>query len=119
MHTRRGGIPMNDQTPTIEPPAGDDETTTPRRQLHRSSTDRVLAGVAGGLGRHLGVDPIIFRIGFVLSLFFGGLGALAYALLALFVPTDGEPDLPQRIGRPLRRSGIWRAIGIAVIVLLA
>ena len=110
---------MNDQTPTIEPPAEGDPTTPPRRRLRRSSTDRVLAGVAGGLGRHLGVDPIIFRIGFVLSLFFGGLGALAYVLLALFVPTDGEPDLAQRLGRPLRRSGLWRALGIALVVLLA
>jgi phage shock protein PspC (stress-responsive transcriptional regulator) len=109
---------MNDETARIDPPAGDDEPV-PRRRLRRSSEDRVLAGVAGGLGRHLGVDPIIFRIGFVLSLFFGGLGALAYVLLALFVPTDGAPDLAQRIGRPLRRSGVWRAIGIALVVLLA
>jgi phage shock protein PspC (stress-responsive transcriptional regulator) len=109
---------MNDQTPTIEPPAGDDQPA-PRRRLRRSASDRVLAGVAGGLGRHLGVDPIIFRIGFVLSLFFGGLGAIAYVLLALFVPTDGEPDFAQRIGRPLQRAGVWRAISIAVIVVLA
>jgi phage shock protein PspC (stress-responsive transcriptional regulator) len=109
---------MKDDTARIEPPAGDDETAPPRR-LRRSSTDRVLAGVAGGLGRHLGVDPIIFRIGFVLSLFFGGLGALAYLLLALFVPTDGEPDRVQRLGRRLQRSGAWRAIGIALIALVA
>jgi phage shock protein PspC (stress-responsive transcriptional regulator) len=99
---------MNDETPTTEQP----------RRLRRSTGDRVILGVSGGLGKHFGIDPIIFRIGFVISLFFGGIGALAYALLALFVPTDGEPDWAQRFGRRLHRSGFWRAIGILVLALL-
>jgi phage shock protein PspC (stress-responsive transcriptional regulator) len=105
---------MNDETPTIERPDEDE----PRR-LRRSSSDRVVLGVAGGLGRHLGVDPLIFRIGFALSLFFGGLGALAYALFALFVPTDGDPDRVQRAGRRLRRMGFWRALGLVALAVLA
>jgi phage shock protein PspC (stress-responsive transcriptional regulator) len=103
--------------------AGEDETRTaptqpmparPRR-LMRSSKDRVLAGVAGGLGRYFGVDPVIFRIGFALSLFFGGLGGLAYLLLAVFVPTDGDPDRAQRVGGRLRGLGFWRSVGMIVI----
>jgi phage shock protein PspC (stress-responsive transcriptional regulator) len=114
---------MND-TPNINPPqAGDSEATEERapgsRKLLRSSSDRVLGGVAGGLGRHFGVDPVIFRIGFVISVFFGGVGAIAYLLFALFVPTDGEPDRPQRIGERLRATGIWRALGIAVVAVIA
>jgi phage shock protein PspC (stress-responsive transcriptional regulator) len=88
------------------------------RRLMRSSKDRVLAGVAGGLGRYFGVDPVIFRIGFALSLFFGGLGGLAYLLLAVFVPTDGDPDSAQRVGRRLRRLGFWRSAGLVVIAVL-
>src|SRR3954471_19116449 len=99
------------------------EETTPTqpqpRRLQRTSGDRVLLGVAGGLGRYFGVDPLLFRIGFVISLFFGGLGALAYVLLAIFVPTDGEPDRAQRSGGRLQRMGFWRALGIAVVALLA
>jgi phage shock protein PspC (stress-responsive transcriptional regulator) len=120
---------MNDDTSSIEHPGGDEESTSggsapeavapqPRR-LRRSSSDRVLVGVAGGLGRYFGVDAVIFRIGFVLSLFFGGLGALAYLLLALFVPTDGDPDRAQRLGARLHRMGFWRGLGIAAVAALA
>jgi phage shock protein PspC (stress-responsive transcriptional regulator) len=108
---------MDDDTSTIEQPEGND-TSRPRRLL-RSSSDRVLAGVAGGLGRHFGVDPVIFRIGFALSIFFGGLGALAYLVLAVVVPTDGDPDRAQRIGERLRSMGFWRALGMLVVAALA
>jgi phage shock protein PspC (stress-responsive transcriptional regulator) len=105
---------VTDDTPTHEQPEG------PRpRRLMRSSTDRVLVGVAGGLGRYFGIDPVIFRIGFVISVFFGGLGALVYVLLAVFVPTDGDPDRAQRFGTRLRRMGFWRAAGMVAVVLLA
>jgi phage shock protein PspC (stress-responsive transcriptional regulator) len=118
---------MNDDTPTIPQPDEDDRKppeeqksgggAQPRRLL-RSSSDRVLVGVAGGLGRYFGVDPVIFRIGFGLSVFFGGLGALAYLLLAVFVPTDGDPDRAQRFGRRLQGLGFWRGLGMAAIAVL-
>jgi phage shock protein PspC (stress-responsive transcriptional regulator) len=113
---------VND-TPHIDQPDENDETAgapsdatpTRSRRMRRSSKDRVLAGVAGGLGNYFGIDPLIFRIGFVLSVFFGGFGLLAYLLLAVFVPTDGEPDGPQRVGRRLRRAGFWRGLGLVAI----
>src|SRR3954471_5961809 len=107
---------MTDDTPTIEHPEG--SGTAPPRRLRRSSSDRVLVGVAGGLGRYFGVDPVIFRIGFGLSVFFGGLGALAYLLLAVFVPTDGDPDRAQRFGVRLKGLGFWRGLGLATIAVL-
>ena len=116
---------MNDDTPIIEPPQGNQagseqgepQGSEPRRLL-RSSNDRVLAGVAGGLGRYFGIDPVVFRIGFALSLFLGGLGALAYLLLAVFVPTDGDPDRTQRLGGRLQAMGFWRGLGLVAIALL-
>jgi phage shock protein PspC (stress-responsive transcriptional regulator) len=107
---------VTDDTPTTEQPATEER---PPRRLQRSSSDRVLAGVAGGLGRYFRIDPVIFRIGFGISIFFGGIGALAYLLLALLVPTDGEPDLAQRIGGRLQSRGLWRGLAAIVIVLLA
>ena len=104
--------PAPDEAPTSEQP--DEGRDRPRRLL-RSSSDRVIAGVAGGLGDYFGVDPIIFRIGFVLSILFGGLGALAYLLLAVFVPTDGDPDAAQRLGGRLQGTGFWRAVGLVII----
>jgi phage shock protein PspC (stress-responsive transcriptional regulator) len=120
---------MNDDTPTIESPEPPDreEPTAPTevqrpesgpQRLTRSTSNRVIAGVAGGLGNYFAVDPVMFRIGFVVSVFFGGLGAIAYGLLWLFVPTDGEPDRGERAGGRLRRAGFWRGLGIAVLALL-
>lgn len=117
---------MNDDTPTIEPPAEDEKQTSEApasqapgtRRLLRSTNDRVLGGVAGGLGQYFGVDPVIFRIGFALSIFLGGLGILTYLLLAIFVPNDGDPDRAALGGR-LREMGFWRGLGVVALVLIA
>lgn len=61
-------------------------------RMRRSRTDRKVAGVAGGLGRHLDVDPTILRVAFVVLVFFGGAGLLLYAALWLFVPEEGRED---------------------------
>jgi phage shock protein PspC (stress-responsive transcriptional regulator) len=61
-------------------------------KLRRSVADRKVAGVAGGLGRHLNIDPTILRVAFVVLAFFGGAGLLLYAALWLFVPEDGHDE---------------------------
>ena len=64
------------------------------RRLHRSETDRVVAGVAGGLGEYFGVDPVWFRVGFVILTVGGGAGLLIYLIMWLVVkpaPGDYEP----------------------------
>jgi phage shock protein PspC (stress-responsive transcriptional regulator) len=69
-------------------------------QLTRSTTDKKLGGVAGGLGRYFSVDPLLFRIGFAVATVFSGAGALAYLALLAFMPTDaGDPA-------PLGRSPV-------------
>jgi phage shock protein PspC (stress-responsive transcriptional regulator) len=98
-----------------ETSTGPAEAPDTQRRLRRSSENRVIAGVGGGLGNYFGIDPVIFRIGFALSVFFGGIGLLAYLLLAVFVPTDGAPDSADRIGSRLRGAGFWRGLGLIVI----
>ena len=61
-------------------------------QLRRSVTDRKVAGVAGGLGRHLNIDPTILRVLFVVLCFFGGAGFVAYGVAWLLVPEEGKND---------------------------
>lgn len=59
-------------------------------RLYRSVDDRKVAGVAGGLGRHLNIDPTILRVLFVVLCFFGGAGLLLYGAAWLLVPEDGR-----------------------------
>src|SRR3954462_3965299 len=67
--------------------------TTDPRKLARSSEDHMVAGVAGGLGRYFGLDPVLFRVAFGVSIVFGGIGLLAYVALWLFLPRDdGTPS---------------------------
>src|SRR4051794_13302452 len=64
----------------------------PARKLTRSTTDKHLGGIAGGLGRHFGIDPVIFRVAFGAATLISGLGLLAYlALLAVLPKDDGGP----------------------------
>lgn len=61
---------------------------TPSQRLMRSRTDKIIAGVAGGLGQYLAVDPVIVRLAFV-ALFFTGVGALLYPVLWIIMPLEG------------------------------
>ena len=102
---------VTDEAPRTEPTAEQPARGQPRRLL-RSRDDRVIAGVAGGLGRHLDVDPVIFRITFVVTLFFGGLGVLAYLAAAIFIPADeggGEPAPTPRL------QGVGRAVALVIL----
>jgi phage shock protein PspC (stress-responsive transcriptional regulator) len=63
------------------------------RILNRSTDDKMIAGVAGGLGEYFGVDPVLFRVGFVAATLLSGVGALAYLALVLFVKTDDDEVL--------------------------
>lgn len=56
------------------------------RKLYRSRTNRVIAGVAEGLGEFFEIDPVIIRILFAVLTIVGGGGILIYVLLWLFVP---------------------------------
>ena len=56
--------------------------------LIRSSSDRKVAGVAGGLADYLNVDPLLVRIGFAVSTLFTGAGIVAYAVMWALVPSE-------------------------------
>jgi phage shock protein C len=60
-------------------------------QLVRSTTDRKIAGVCGGLAAHFNIDPTLMRIMWVVAVLAGfGLGALIYLVLWVALP-EGEP----------------------------
>lgn len=61
-----------------------------RQELRRSTEDRMLAGVAGGLARYLDVDATLVRIAFVvLTVVGGGAGVPLYLAAWLLIPEDG------------------------------
>ncbi|MGF1431211.1 PspC domain-containing protein [Kitasatospora sp. LaBMicrA B282] len=62
-----------------------------RPPLVRDETHRVVAGVCGGLGRHLDIDPVVFRVVTAVLCLTGGLGLFLYGLAWLIVPTE-HPD---------------------------
>ena len=83
-----------DPTPPPPPPGsvGPPPGFPPLSTLRRSRTDRKLAGVSGGIGRWVGVDPLIIRILFVVLTIFGGSGILLYVLGWLLIADDGERE---------------------------
>jgi len=56
------------------------------KKLYRSVTDKMLAGVCGGLAEYFAIDPVIVRLIFVLAVIFGGSGILAYIILWIIIP---------------------------------
>lgn len=58
------------------------------KRLARSTTDKKIAGVCGGLARYLGVDSTVLRIIFLISLIFGGLGLWIYLIVWLVAPEE-------------------------------
>lgn len=59
-----------------------------QRRLTRSVVDKKIAGVCAGLARYLGVDVTVLRIIFLISIFFGSLGFLAYLIVWLVAPEE-------------------------------
>lgn len=59
------------------------------KQLTRSNTNRMLAGVCGGLGEFLDIDPTILRLAFVFGSFIsGGSALLVYIVMAFVIPLE-------------------------------
>ncbi len=64
-------------------------------RLMRSETDRMIAGVCGGLAAYLGVDPVLVRLAFVILLLASGIGLAIYVILWVVMPTPAraQPEI--------------------------
>jgi phage shock protein C len=72
-------------------------TSSPRK-LTRSTTDRKISGVSGGVAEYLGIDPVLVRVGFVVTTLASGIGLLAYLALLALVPSDDASPAPAPAG---------------------
>lgn len=68
---------------------GDTEVSPPSRPRRLTkSSDRKIAGVAGGIGDYFAIDPTIVRLLFLASIFLGGFGVIAYLIAWVVLPSD-------------------------------
>lgn len=63
-----------------------------KKRLYKSSTDKQVMGVCGGLGEYLNLDPTILRVLFLVLLFMGSVGFWFYIILGLVLPYDYQVD---------------------------
>jgi phage shock protein PspC (stress-responsive transcriptional regulator) len=87
-------------------------------RLRRSTTDRKIAGVAGGLGRHLNIDPTILRVLLVVLVFFGGAGILLYGAAWLLVPEAGSDEAAISTSPSTRTTALVVAGVVGVLLVL-
>jgi phage shock protein PspC (stress-responsive transcriptional regulator) len=109
-----------------ETPQQHDEQTRPGvaaenlrnyERLRRSTTDRKIAGVAGGLGRHLNIDPTVLRVLFVVLALFGGAGLVLYGVAWLIVPEEGT-DRSVIQTSPSTRNAVLIVVGVIAALLV-
>jgi phage shock protein PspC (stress-responsive transcriptional regulator) len=114
--------PESEPAPLAGPPAA---TPPAAPRLHRSSTHRVLGGVAGGLGERFDVDANVFRVAFVVLAILWGVGIAIYLAMWAILPRDGaSPEATEEPGAPrsrLRatRNTLLTAAGVVVAIVLA
>ena len=57
------------------------------RKLYKSETNKMLAGVCGGIAEYFNIDPTLVRLGWVVFCALGGSGLLAYIIMAIIMPS--------------------------------
>jgi phage shock protein PspC (stress-responsive transcriptional regulator)/predicted membrane protein len=93
----------------------DTPAAAPPKELHRSREDRLLAGVAGGLGRYFDISPNFFRAGFAILTLVGGAGILLYLAAALVIPEEGRADSIAAEALKRHRDRPWLLVGVALV----
>ncbi len=84
------------------------------KKLYRSRRNSMIAGICGGLGEYLGVDPTIMRLAAVLLVFADGIGLIAYIIAWIIVPRN--PEREAEVVAP-ERSELNRLLpGLALII---
>jgi phage shock protein PspC (stress-responsive transcriptional regulator) len=100
-----------------------DVSMTSSSRLTKSSKEKLIFGVAGGMAEYFDVDPVLMRVVFVLvGLVSGGTAILAYIILAIVMPSDGDvedddsEDGSSSVRRP--RSSMQRRNLLAMILIV-
>ncbi|MDH3295637.1 MAG: PspC domain-containing protein [Acidimicrobiia bacterium] len=81
-------------------------------KIYRNTNDKVIAGVCGGLGPAVGIDPIWFRLGFIFLALSSGIGFLLYLIAWIIIPEAPE-------GMPIPRQATSKNAVVFGLLLLA
>ena len=101
-------------------------------KLYRSSSNRMIGGVCGGLGVYLNIDPIFIRLLFILLLFGSNFGFILYLLLWILIPEEGKEfgfkddsvgekvksmgnDIQQAVSQPHPQAALIMGIGLIAV----
>ncbi|KKP88742.1 MAG: Phage shock protein C, PspC [Berkelbacteria bacterium GW2011_GWA2_35_9] len=91
-------------------------------KLFRSKSDKIIAGVCGGVAEYFKIDPIAVRVAFVILAFVNGYGFVLYLILAILLPENGtiKKDNTQEIKNklPIKKFGDFRDILAVVLILI-
>ena len=119
---------MSTTPPETQPPPTPGPDSGPRvgwdeirdlASIRRTVGDRRrVAGVAGGLARHLDIDPLIVRVAFVVLTFFGGAGLVLYIACWLLVPEEGNDWARVALDRRSRTVALVLVGALVVVILL-
>lgn len=58
------------------------------KRLYRSSREKMICGVCGGIGEYFNIDPTLIRLAWVIGTFWFGAGLIAYLVAAIIIPKD-------------------------------
>jgi phage shock protein PspC (stress-responsive transcriptional regulator) len=89
------------------------------KPLQRSRSDRMLAGVSGGLASYFEIHPAFFRVGFVVLTLLGGAGVVIYFAAMLVMPDEGREDSIVSAAIRDRRDRPWPLIAVGLLATAA
>ena len=110
------------EAPPTPPVGGPRVTRDQLRDLDRlqrtTGSQKYVAGVAGGVARHLDIDPAIVRVLFVVLTFFGGAGLLLYGALWLLLPEDDGDQAMINLDKRSLGFVLVAVLGLAAVLLV-
>jgi phage shock protein C len=89
------------------------------KRIYRSDSDRLIAGVCGGLAQYFSIDPTLVRLVLVFFTIFGGAGILAYVVSWIMIPDESETPKKFNLDS-IKQNPLWGILliiaGIAVFI---
>ena len=83
------------------------------KRLYRSTTDRIVSGVCGGIAEYLNVDPTLIRVVFVIAVLIGGVSVFVYIVAIFIIPTDKSSQTPsKRQSTPPNQKEVFQEEGM-------